>query len=93
MLLIAIILWGIAIAPTKWALESIQPFTLLFLRLCFAGGICLLFSFQQLLKSIVNRDVPWQTISVLSFTGVSGYFLFISLVISFTSGFLVIIIV
>ena len=24
---------GTAIAPTKWALESIQPFTLLFIRL------------------------------------------------------------
>ena len=39
---------GTAIAPTKWALESIQPFTLLFIRLFFAGGICLLFSFKQL---------------------------------------------
>ena len=47
MLLVAVILWGIAIAPTKWALESIQPFTLLFLRLCFAGVgyvYCFLFS-------------------------------------------------
>ena len=33
MLLVAVILWGTAIAPTKWALESIQPFTLLFIRL------------------------------------------------------------
>ena len=31
MLLVAVILWGTAIAPTKWALESIQPFTLLFI--------------------------------------------------------------
>ncbi len=40
MLLVAVILWGTVIAPTKWALESIQPFTLLFIRLFFAGGIC-----------------------------------------------------
>ncbi|MEN1939442.1 DMT family transporter [Paenibacillus sp. 102] len=86
MLLVAIILWGIAIAPTKWALESIQPFTLLFLRLCFAGGICLLFSFPQLRKSIVNRDIPWKRISLLSFTGVAGYFMFTSYGISLTSG-------
>ena len=46
--IVAVILWGTAIAPTKWALESIQPFTLLFIRLFFAGGICLLFSFKQL---------------------------------------------
>ncbi|MBO1628619.1 DMT family transporter [Bacillus arachidis] len=86
MLLVAIILWGVAIAPTKWALESIQPFTLLFLRLCFAGGICLLFSFQQLRKNIINGDVPWKRISVLSFTGVAGYFMFTSYGISLTSG-------
>ncbi|WP_080547286.1 DMT family transporter [Bacillus pseudomycoides] len=86
MLLVAVILWGIAIAPTKWALESIQPFTLLFLRLCFAGGICLLFSFQPLRKSIVNRNVPWKRISLLSFTGVAGYFMFTSYGISLTSG-------
>lgn len=86
MLLIAIILWGGAIAPTKWVLESIQPFTLLFLRLCFAGGICVLFSFNQLRKSIVNRDIPWKRVSLLSFTGVAGYFMFTSYGIALTSG-------
>ncbi|MFJ8531722.1 DMT family transporter [Bacillus sp. NPDC094106] len=86
MLLVAIILWGTAIAPTKWALELIQPFTLLFFRLCFAGGICLLFSFHQLRKNIVNKDVPWKRISLLSFTGVAGYFMFTSYGISLTSG-------
>lgn len=86
MLLIAIMLWGTAIAPTKWALESIQPFTLLFLRLCFAGGICLLFSFRQLRENIVHKNIPWKRISLLSFTGVAGYFMFTSYGISLTSG-------
>ena len=86
MLLIAIILWGIAIAPTKWALESIQPFTLLFLRLCFAGGISAILSFSGLRQSITNRTIPWRRISLLSFTGVAGYFMFTSYGISLTSG-------
>lgn len=86
MLLVAVILWGTAIAPTKWALESIQPFTLLFIRLFFAGGICLLFSFKQLKKSVVHKQVPWKRMSLLSFTGVAGYFMFTSYGISLTSG-------
>ena len=75
-----------AIAPTKWALESIQPFTLLFIRLFFAGGICLLFSFKQLKRSVVHKQVPWKRMSLLSFTGVAGYFMFTSYGISLTSG-------
>ncbi|MDA1681093.1 DMT family transporter [Bacillus cereus group sp. TH152-1LC] len=86
MLLVAVILWGTAIAPTKWALESIQPFTLLFIRLFFAGGICLLFSFKQLKRSVVYKQVPWKRMSLLSFTGVAGYFMFTSYGISLTSG-------
>ncbi|PGD58653.1 hypothetical protein COM41_30060 [Bacillus wiedmannii] len=86
MLLVAVILWGTAIAPTKWALESIQPFTLLFIRLFLAGGICLLFSFKQLKRSVVHKQVPWKRMSLLSFTGVSGYFMFTSYGISLTSG-------
>ncbi|PFE20847.1 hypothetical protein CN279_28220 [Bacillus anthracis] len=86
MLLVAVILWGTAIAPTKWALESMQPFTLLFIRLFFAGGICLLFSFKQLKKSVVHKQVPWKRMSLLSFTGVAGYFMFTSYGISLTSG-------
>ncbi|PFL11210.1 hypothetical protein COJ07_30955 [Bacillus cereus] len=86
MLLVAVILWGTAIAPTKWALESIQPFTLLFIRLFFAGGICLLFSFKQLKRSVVHKQVPWKRMSLLSFTGVAGYFMFTSYGISLTSG-------
>ncbi len=60
MLFIAILLWGATIAPTKWALESVQPFTLLFLRLCFAGGICALFSFRQLREHFVNKNIFWK---------------------------------
>ncbi|MFB5590886.1 MULTISPECIES: DMT family transporter [Bacillus cereus group] len=86
MLLMAVILWGTAIAPTKWALESIQPFTLLFIRLLFAGGICLLFSFKQLKRSVAHKQVPWKRMSLLSFTGVAGYFMFTSYGISLTSG-------
>ncbi|MCC2381247.1 DMT family transporter [Bacillus wiedmannii] len=86
MLLVAVILWGTAIAPTKWALESIQPFTLLFIRLFLAGGICLLFSFEQLKRSVVHKQVPWKRMSLLSFTGVAGYFMFTSYGISLTSG-------
>ena len=77
---------GTAIAPTKWALESMQPFTLLFIRLFFAGGICLLFSFKQLKRSVVHKQVPWKRMSLLSFTGVAGYFMFTSYGISLTSG-------
>ncbi|EJR47308.1 hypothetical protein IIM_04433 [Bacillus cereus VD107] len=86
MLLVAVILWGTAIAPTKWALESIQPFTLLFIRLFFAGGICMLFSFNQLQKAVVHKHIPWKRMSLLSFTGVAGYFMFTSYGISLTSG-------
>ncbi|WP_283751281.1 DMT family transporter [Bacillus cereus] len=86
MLLVAVILWWTAIAPTKWALESIQPFTLLFIRLFFAGGICMLFSYGQLQKAIVHKHIPWKRMSLLSFTGVAGYFMFTSYGISLTSG-------
>ncbi|MCW9134455.1 DMT family transporter [Bacillus paramycoides] len=86
MVLVAVILWGTAIAPTKWALESIQPFTLLFIRLFFAGGICMLFSFNQLQKAVVHKHIPWKRMSFLSFTGVAGYFMFTSYGISLTSG-------
>ncbi|MGE7885803.1 DMT family transporter [Bacillus sp. NPDC094077] len=86
MLLVAVILWGTAIAPTKWALESIHPFTLLFIRLFFAGGMCMLFSFKQLQQSVVCKKVPWKRMSLLAFTGVAGYFMFTSYGISLTSG-------
>ncbi|MHC2837056.1 DMT family transporter [Bacillus sp. F9_6S_D1_P_5] len=86
MLLVAVILWGTAIAPTKWALEYIQPFTLLFIRLFFAGGICLLFAFKELKRSVVHKQIPWKRMSLLSFTGVAGYFMFTSYGISLTSG-------
>ncbi|MGG2067485.1 DMT family transporter [Bacillus sp. S14(2024)] len=82
MLIIAIMLWGIAIAPTKWALHSFPPFILLFLRLSLAG--CLFFPFYW---SEVRRSyIPWKRIIILSFTGVAGYFMFTSYGISLTSG-------
>ena len=76
---------GTAIAPTKWALESIQPFTLLFIRLFFAGGICMIFSFKELQKSVVHKS-SMKRMSLLAFTGVAGYFMFTSYGISLTSG-------
>ena len=85
MLLVAVILWGTAIAPTKWALESIQPFTLLFIRLFFAGGICMLFSFKQLQNQLYIKS-SMEKNEFVSFTGVAGYFMFTSYGISLTSG-------
>ncbi|MEI4832590.1 EamA family transporter [Bacillus sp. FJAT-53711] len=82
MLVVAIMLWGIAIAPTKWALHSFPPFILLFLRLSLAG--CL---FLPVYWSEVRRSyIPWKRIIILSFTGVAGYFMFTSYGISLTSG-------
>ncbi|MCP1122067.1 DMT family transporter [Bacillus sp. 3103sda1] len=82
MLIIAIMFWGIAIAPTKWALYSFPPFTLLFLRLSLAG--CLFFPFHW--KEIRQTYIPWNRMILLSFTGVAGYFMFTSYGISLTSG-------
>ena len=76
---------GTAIAPTKWALESIQPFTLLFIRLFFAGGICMLFSFKQLQNQLYIKKFHEKN-EFVSFTGVAGYFMFTSYGISLTSG-------
>lgn len=32
MLLGAVTLWGLTVVPMKWAMETIHPFTLMFLR-------------------------------------------------------------
>ncbi|MGG2094049.1 EamA family transporter [Bacillus sp. S13(2024)] len=82
MLIIAIMLWGIAIAPTKWALHSFPPFILLFLRLSLAGCLFLPFYWSEVRRSYI----PWKRIIILSFTGVAGYFMFTSYGISLTSG-------
>ena len=74
MLLVAVILWGTAIAPTKWALESIQPFTFYLFVFFFAGGICMIFSFKELQKSVVHKS-SMERMSLLAFTGVAGYFI------------------
>ncbi len=86
MAIIAIIFWGIAIAPTKWALEAIQPFTLIFLRLVFAGVIFLPYVWIQRKQRKTTRTLPWKRLSILSFTGVGGYLFLFVYGISLTSG-------
>ncbi|QIZ09305.1 DMT family transporter [Priestia megaterium] len=68
----SVALWGTTIPPTKWALESIPPFTLSFLRLFVA---CLvLFPLAQYKSSLFGqkRNIPWKRLWSLSFTGVGG---------------------
>ena len=83
MLVTAVALWGVAIAPTKWALEDVGPASLMFLRLFVAGGLFFVFSW---LKQRPQVPIPWLRITLLSFTGVGGYFLFTSYGIDLTSG-------
>ena len=85
MLLVAVILWGTAIAPTKWALESIQPFTLLFIRLSLqVEFVC--YSHLSNYKNQLYIKSSMERMSLLAFTGVAGYFMFTSYGISLTSG-------
>lgn len=87
MLVLAIVLWGGAIAPTKWALESIPPSTLMFLRLFVSGALLFLYAWYQMDRA-ARREfrVPWWRMFLLSFTGVGGYFLCTSYGIAHTSG-------
>ncbi|WP_205628952.1 EamA family transporter, partial [Acinetobacter baumannii] len=75
MAVLAITLWGVAIAPTKWALESFHPFTLMFVRLLLAGLIFLPYAWIKWRKERVLYTIPWMRVSLLSFTGVAGYFM------------------
>ncbi|MED0669690.1 EamA family transporter [Aneurinibacillus aneurinilyticus] len=84
LLCMAIILWGVAIAPSKWALESFSPFFLLFIRLLFAGLLFLPYALKKRQKR--NVSIPWKRLSVLSFTGVAGYFMLATSGIALTSG-------
>lgn len=86
MAVMAITLWGVAIAPTKWALESFHPFTLMFVRLLLAGLIFLPYAWIKWRKERVLYTIPWMRVSLLSFTGVAGYFMLTSYGIALTSG-------
>ena len=46
----------------------------------------MLFSFNELQKVVIHKHIPWKRMSLLSFTGVAGYFMFTSYGISLTSG-------
>jgi len=86
LLLAAVILWGMTIVPTKWALESFPPFTLIVFRLVLAGLIFLPYTWHKATSRQGAVRIPWRRISLLSFTGVAGYFLFNYSGVALTSG-------
>jgi drug/metabolite transporter (DMT)-like permease len=86
MLMTAVVLWGLTVPPTKWALESVQPFTLIFLRLLIAGTLFLPYAWNKARRGNQSISVPWKRMFLLSFTGVAGYFLFSYWGIALTSG-------
>jgi drug/metabolite transporter (DMT)-like permease len=85
-LITAVVLWGMTIVPTKWALETIPPFTLMVMRLFAASLIFLPYAWIKTRKTARSVRIRWGRMSVLSFTGVAGYFLFNSAGVSLTSG-------
>lgn len=86
MLIVAVVLWGITIAPTKWALETLHPFTLTFLRLLIASVFFLPYAWSKAKSVSPSFTIPWSRMAMLSFTGVAGYFLFGYSGIALTSG-------
>jgi drug/metabolite transporter (DMT)-like permease len=87
MLFVAVALWGMTIAPTKWALESFPPLTLTFLRLFIASLVFLPFAWMRAKQAAKGPiQIPWLRMCSLSFTGVAGYFLFNYLGVGLTSG-------
>ncbi|WP_420909358.1 DMT family transporter [Aneurinibacillus migulanus] len=84
LLWVAVILWGVAIAPTKWALESFSPLLLMFFRLLFSGILFAPYVLRK--KKLKGMSIPWLRLFILSFTGVAGYFMLTSSGISLTSG-------
>lgn len=86
MLITAVLLWGVTVPPTKWALESVHPFTLMFLRLFIASLLFLPFVRRLAKKGGVPVSIPWRRMCMLSFTGVAGYFILSYSGIALTSG-------
>lgn len=87
MLIGSVFLWGLTVVPMKWTLETIQPFTLMFLRLLLASFFLLPFAYIRRRRSPEQAaPIPWWRIAMLSLTGVSGYFWLNTYGISLTSG-------
>ncbi|MGO0062002.1 DMT family transporter [Brevibacillus fluminis] len=86
MLLLAVILWGATIPPTKWALETVEPLTLTFMRLALSSILFVPYAWKKAKKEQGDMTIPWLRLCSLSFTGVAGYFLFGYTGIAFTSG-------
>lgn len=89
MLMGAVVLWGLTVVPMKWTLENVHPFTLMFFRLLVAGLLFLPIAWKRRGSGpspLSAREIPWKRITLLSFTGVAGYFLMNTYGISLTSG-------
>ncbi|MGD8190088.1 DMT family transporter [Brevibacillus ginsengisoli] len=86
MLVLAVALWGTTVAPSKWAMEDVHPFTLTFLRLSIASLFFMPYAWFKAVKTNGRPNIAWKRISMLSFTGVSGYFLLNYYGLSMTSG-------
>lgn len=85
LLLSAMFLWGIAIAPIKWVLESMGPITFLFLRLLIGSVLILPYTMWKNQIRISEVKIPWKPIIILSFSGVSGYYLLYTVGVDLTS--------
>lgn len=85
LLLSALFLWGIAIAPIKWVLESMGPLTFLFLRLFIGSVLFLPYAMWKNQIRTVGVTIPWKPIMALSFSGVSGYYLLYTVGVDLTS--------
>ena len=81
----AVFLWGIAIAPIRWALESMGPLTLLFLRLLISSLFLLPYVYWRNKTLWSSFVFHWKHIIVLSITGVAGYYLFYTVGVDLTS--------
>ncbi|MGE5702888.1 MAG: DMT family transporter [Clostridia bacterium] len=75
MLILSVILWGASIPPTKWALETVEPMTLTFLRLGLASLLFVPYAWNKSKRDNGSVPIPWKRLCSLSFTGVAGYFL------------------
>ncbi|MFD2371148.1 DMT family transporter [Brevibacillus sp. GCM10020057] len=87
MLIGSVFLWGLTVVPMKWTLDTVQPFTLMFLRLLLASLLMLPFAWRGRRQSPESSaPIPWKRIAMLSFTGVAGYFWLNTYGVSLTSG-------
>lgn len=86
MALAAVFIWGLIIPPTKWAMEEVHPFTLTFLRLSLASVFFVPFTWSRVDPTTRQKPIPWRRLFSISFTGVSGFFIFSYSGIALTSG-------